>query len=161
MDLPISLASRRLRSISGRSRRSALSCSIRSKANKTASSPRCLLRSARKSGVVACDDRFAVDQERRRFDAEGSGNDGREAVGPIVAVAGEAADAGAIPAHHEAITIVLDLMDPQRPGWWPGRLRRQASCNEAGDHDWTAGITGRTYPLLGWIASRTPTAERV
>jgi len=53
--------------------------------------------------VVACDDRLAVDQERHCLDAEGSGNDGREAVGPIVAVAGEAADAGAIPAQQAAI----------------------------------------------------------
>ena len=46
-----SLASRRLRSISGKSRRSSPSCSIRSKANSTASLPRRWLRNGWKSGV--------------------------------------------------------------------------------------------------------------
>jgi hypothetical protein len=41
-------------------------------------------------------------------------NDGREAVGPVVAVAGEAADALAVPAHHQAVTVVLDLVNPER-----------------------------------------------
>jgi hypothetical protein len=40
--------------------------------------------------VVASDHRLAIDQERRGFDAEGSINDGREAVGPVRAVASEA-----------------------------------------------------------------------
>jgi hypothetical protein len=47
--------------------------------------------------VVAGDNRFAVDQERRRLDAVRSLNDGREAVGPVMAVAREAADPRAIP----------------------------------------------------------------
>ena len=55
--LPSSLASRRLRSISGRPRRSLPSCSIRSKANSTASWPRRRLRSAWKSGVRSSRDR--------------------------------------------------------------------------------------------------------
>ena len=44
---------------------------------------------------------------RRRPDAVGSVNDGREAVGPVMAVAGEAADARAIPAHHQPIAVCL------------------------------------------------------
>jgi hypothetical protein len=49
----------------------------------------------RKSGipsspVIAA---FAADQERRGLDAEGSVNDGREAVVPVMAIAREAADA--------------------------------------------------------------------
>ena len=42
--------------------------------------------------VVAGDHRLDV----RRFDAEGSIHDGREAVGPVMAVAREAADPGAV-----------------------------------------------------------------
>jgi hypothetical protein len=42
-----------------------------------------------------------------------------------MAVAREAADARAIPAHHEPEAVVLDLMDPERAGWWPGHLRRR------------------------------------
>ena len=49
----------------------------------------------------------------------------REAVGPVIAVAGEAADdAGAIPAHHQPVAVVLDFMNPQRAGRWLLRLRR-------------------------------------
>ena len=43
-------------------------------------------------------------------------DDGREAVGPIMAVAGEAADPRAIPAHHQPIAVVLDLVNPERAG---------------------------------------------
>jgi hypothetical protein len=49
--LPSNLASRCLRSISGRSRRSAPSCCNRSKAYSNASGPRRLLRNARKSDI--------------------------------------------------------------------------------------------------------------
>ena len=43
--------------------------------------------------VIAGDHVLAVDQERLRLDAAGSVNDGREAVDPIMAVAGKATDA--------------------------------------------------------------------
>ena len=56
-----------------------------------------------------------------------------EAVGPVMAFAGEAADARAVPAHHQPVAIVLDLMDPQRAGRWPGHLRRLARFDEAGE----------------------------
>jgi hypothetical protein len=46
--------------------------------------------------VVAGDHRLAVDQERRCLDAVRGINDGRGAVGPIMAVACEAADPRAI-----------------------------------------------------------------
>jgi hypothetical protein len=55
---------------------------------------------------------LAVDQERRGLDAVGSINDGREAVGPVMAVAREAADARANPAHHQAVAVLLDFVDP-------------------------------------------------
>lgn len=37
--------------------------------------------------VITGDHSLAVDQERRGLDAEGSNNDGREAVGPVMAIA--------------------------------------------------------------------------
>jgi hypothetical protein len=46
--------------------------------------------------VVAGDHRLAIDQERRRLDAERSVNNCREAVRPVMAVACEAADARTI-----------------------------------------------------------------
>ena len=67
-----------------------------------------------------------------RLEAERSINDGREEVSPIMTIAGEAADPPAIPAHHQPIAVMLDLMNPQRAGRWAARLRRQARCDEAG-----------------------------
>jgi len=50
--------------------------------------------------VVADNHDLAVDQERRRLDEERSLDDGGEAVGPVIAVAGKAANPRAFPAHH-------------------------------------------------------------
>jgi hypothetical protein len=94
-DLPSTLASRRLRSISGKSRRSSQRVEVR-------------------HPVIAGDDRLTVDQERRRPDVSGSVDDTCEAVGPVMVIAGEAANAGAIPAHHQPVTIVFDFVNPER-----------------------------------------------
>ena len=67
-----------------------------------------------------------------RLEASGGIDDGREAVGPVIAVAGEAADAHAIPAHHQPVAVVLDFVDPERAGRRSGHLRRQAWFDEAG-----------------------------
>ena len=75
---------------------------------------------------------LAVDQERRGPDAEGGINDGREAVGPVMAVAREAADARTIPAHHQPIAVMFDFVNPQRAGRRSSRLRRLARLDEAG-----------------------------
>jgi hypothetical protein len=86
-------------------------------------------------GRAAGDHGLAVDQERRGLDAARSVNDACEAVGPIMTVAGEAADPRPIPAHHQPIAVVLDFVNPQWAGRWPGRLRRLARFNEAGVKD--------------------------
>jgi hypothetical protein len=57
-----------------------------------------------------------------------------------MAIAREAADAGAIPAHHQPIAVMLDFVDPQRAGRRSSHLRRLARFDEAGgtpplDHD--------------------------
>ena len=49
-----------------------------------------------------------------------------------MAVACEAADTHAIPAHHQPVAVMLDLVNPERAGRWSGRLRRQARFDEAG-----------------------------
>ena len=71
-----------------------------------------------------------MDQERRRLDAVRSIDDGREAVGPIMTVAGETADPRAIPAHHQAVAVVLDFVDHSGPeggratfGGWHGSIK--------------------------------------
>ena len=63
---------------------------------------------------------------------ERSLDDGGEAVGPVVTIAGEAADTRAFPAHHQPEAIVLDFVNPQRAGRRPGDFRRQARFDEAG-----------------------------
>ena len=50
-----------------------------------------------------------------RLDAESGVNDGRKAVGPVMAVAREAADALAIPANHQPVAVVLDFVNPGGP----------------------------------------------
>jgi hypothetical protein len=82
--------------------------------------------------VVAGDHGLAVDQERRGFEPEGSVDDGREAIGPVMAAAREAADARAIPAHHQAVAIVLDFVNPHWAGRRPGHPRGLARFDEAG-----------------------------
>jgi hypothetical protein len=44
----------------------------------------------------------------------------------------EAANAQAIPAHHQPVTVMLDLVNPERAGRRSGYLRRQARFDEAG-----------------------------
>jgi hypothetical protein len=56
---------------------------------------------------------------------DGSFNDGREAVGPVMAVSGKAADPRAVPLHHQPVAVVFDFVDPKLVGRWPRHLRRQ------------------------------------
>jgi hypothetical protein len=69
------------------------------------------------------------------IEVRGDFDNSREAVGPMMAVAREAADPQAIPAHHQAVAVVLDLMNPERAGRRSRHLRRLARCNEAGGKD--------------------------
>ena len=82
--------------------------------------------------VVVGDHGLAIDQERRGLEAERGIDDGREAVGPVMAAACEASDARAIPAHHQPIAVVLDFVNPERAGRRSEHLRRQARFNGAG-----------------------------
>ena len=50
-----------------------------------------------------------------RLEAARGVDDGRETVAPVMAVADEAAHAGAIPAHHQPIAVMLDFVNPERP----------------------------------------------
>ena len=81
--LPISSARRRLRSISGRSRRSSPSCLIRSEARTAALAPQ---RTEAQHPVIAGDHDLAVDQERLRLEAGGGFDNNQEAVRPVMAV---------------------------------------------------------------------------
>ena len=49
-----------------------------------------------------------------------------------MAAAREAADAKAVTAHHQPMAVVLDFVDPEPAGRWPGHLRRLAWFDEAG-----------------------------
>ena len=66
--------------------------------------------------VLAGNHGLSVAQERMRVDAERGVNDGAEAVGPVMTVAGEAVDAPVISAHHQAVAVMLDFVNPQLNG---------------------------------------------
>ena len=63
--------------------------------------------------VIADNHRLAVDQERLRLEVLRSINDGRETVGPVIAVACEAADPQAVSAHQQSKAVMLDFMNPE------------------------------------------------
>ena len=147
----VGIVCRLLRSISGRSRRSAPSLFDQVERYKHRLAAR--LGSWRvKSGVPSSPritaspsirNEVALMRQARPRRWKGSG-------GPVVAVPGEAADARAVPAHHEPIAVMLDFVNPERAGRWPGRLRRLARFDEAGgtlqDHgrrieQWPRGST--------------------
>ena len=71
-------------------------------------------------------------------------------VGPIMAVTRDAADAQAIPAHHQPIAVVLDLLNPERTRRRSGYLRRQARFDEAGGslHDHGRRMTARAIVVM-------------
>jgi hypothetical protein len=65
--------------------------------------------------VLSANHDLAVDQERVSLKASGGFDNGRKTVSLVVAVAGEAANAQAAPAHHQPVPVVFDFVDPQRP----------------------------------------------
>jgi hypothetical protein len=68
-----------------------------------------------------------------------------------MAVTREAAEAQAIPAHHQPIAVVLDFVNPERAGRRSHRLRWQARLNEAGgslqEHGRRIGQQPRNHQL--------------
>jgi len=85
-----------------------------------------------------------------RLKASGGFDSGREAVGPVVTVPGEAADALGVAAHHQAVAVVFDLVDPQRAGRRSGHLRRQTRFDEAG------GTPHDHLPIVVMLPPRDP-----
>jgi hypothetical protein len=104
-----------------------------------------------RSAVIADNYRLTVDQKRRGVYAQ---RDRRESVGPIMAACGEAANALAIPAHHQPVPVMLDFMNPVRAGWWPGHLRRLAWLDEARGtpHDHAAAARSSLSTSAGYSA---------
>ena len=76
--------------------------------------------------------RFAVDYKRGAPIAQSRFNDERILIRPVVAVAGEQANALPVPLDDQPIAIVLDLVKPRSEPWCPGsgcRVRTQPySC---------------------------------
>ena len=77
--------------------------------------------------VLAGNHNFAIVQERMRVDPKRGVNDGGEAVGPVITVAGETVDAhpGA-----PSAAVMLDFVNPQLTGRRYGDLRRQPRFDE-------------------------------
>jgi hypothetical protein len=60
--------------------------------------------------IIAGNHRLAVDQERDGLDAERGINDGREAIGPVMAAAREAADPWSVPARTSCLVLAPSLL---------------------------------------------------
>src|SRR6478735_10646877 len=110
--------------------------------------------------VVVGDHGLAIDQERRGLEAERGIDDGREAVGPVMAAAREASDARAIPAHHQPIAVVLDFVNPERAGRRSGYLGRQAWLDETGGQGHDRSIGQRPGGMEGFERLIRPTHYR-
>ena len=67
-----------------------------------------------------------------RSDCAGGLDDRREAIGPIMAAPRPQANPRALPAHHDAESIVFGLMNPEWTGRRLDRLRRSAGFNKSG-----------------------------
>ena len=130
-DLPSSFASRRLRSVNGRSRQvdTIVLDQIKGVQRRLMAPALASERAEVGCSVLISDHGLAIDQERCRLDAAGSVCDSREAVRPIMTPAREAAHPLAVAPYHQTIAIVLDLMNPVRPGWWLQHTRRLAWCD--------------------------------
>jgi len=92
--------------------------------------------------VVLADYANTIEQERTDAELLNTFHDTREAMGPICAAPRVDPHAIARPAHHEAIAVVLDLMNPVRAG------RRSV-----GGGDGKQGSMKRSTGI-GWLYSR-------
>jgi hypothetical protein len=81
--------------------------------------------------INAQDDRFAIDHELL---AEGRFHDPRMAIGPVVAASGDQAHAVAVGLDDQAITVVLDLMEPVVAVRDFGRAGRDAGLEKSVAH---------------------------
>src|SRR5258706_15677083 len=81
---------------------------------------------------------LAIDQAGPQSERVDGLDDQREAARPVVAVAGEQADAGRVAAGHQPIAVVLDLVNPVRAarwsfgGGWEGGLGEAGGKQQAG-----------------------------
>jgi len=82
-----------------------------------------------------------------------SGDDGRDALGPVEAVPADDTNAVAVAPDDEAIAVVLDLVRPLRPGWHAVGASGKARHDEAGRK---RARQGSTAP----VAARAPRPTR-
>jgi hypothetical protein len=78
--------------------------------------------------VVVADDSLTIDDDRAHLEPGHGLDDQREAMAPVVPAPRVGPHAIAITPDDQPISVVLDLMDPLRPGWhsllWRGKARR-------------------------------------
>src|SRR6266852_2103902 len=84
--------------------------------------------------VIVTAHSLAIDQAGPQSERVDGLDDQREAARPVVAVAGEQADAGRVAAGHQPIAVVLDLVNPVRAARWSFGGGRKAGLVEAGEH---------------------------
>jgi hypothetical protein len=77
---------------------------------------------------LVADHSLTINDDRTRLEPGYGLDDPRKAMAPVVAAPCVEPDAIAIPPDDQPISVVLDLMDPLRPGWhsllWRGKARQ-------------------------------------
>ena len=80
--------------------------------------------------VIAAHDGLAVDRDRANPQTAGGLDDRRKAVAPIEPAAREQSHPSSLPANHEPVAIVLDLVHPIAPDRSMARPRRDTGRDE-------------------------------
>ena len=91
--------------------------------------------------IVIAGDRLAIDQAGTHLEPVNGLDDERIARSPVVPIAGQQADAGWVSARHQAIAVMLDLVNPVRPG------RSAVGWGWEAGFDKTGGHLGAVYRL--------------
>jgi hypothetical protein len=142
------LASVALRVSSGSRRRSVPSSSSRSNAleQHVLASGLATQQFEDSQAALVASDSLAVDQAGAHLERVHRRDNRRIAWRPVVAVARQQPNAGAVATSHQPEAVVLDLVHPARGGRWPIGRRRQARLDEAGETQTVehAAVIGQT-----------------
>jgi hypothetical protein len=94
-----------------------------------------------RESVLIAGDRLAIDQAGTHPEPVNGLDDERIARSPVVPIAGQQADAGWVSARHQAIAVMLDLVNPVRAG------RSAVGWGWEAGFDKTGGHLGAVYRL--------------
>jgi hypothetical protein len=100
-----------------------------------------------RNAIAVADHRLAVDRQRPRLELGRGSRDGRISVGPVEAAACKQPHRVAVAPDLQPVAVVLDFVDPIRPGRRLRGKRRDARRDEIGRVG-TGGVTRRAGRLV-------------